>query len=288
LATSGLYTFNRTRNQIINSGLRKVGAVADGENPEPQQLSDAVEALEMLIQALGNQVFPFWAIEWKTHVLVASSEVVGTDGENYTCIRPHTAADANRPVTGGDYTTYWTIRGSSGVAWVAGTAKVAINVFEPGTEILSISKAFYRRTEIDHPMRIITRDQYFELASDKKRLSVPQNLIFIPNLTPEIWIDPIPNKSTDVIHYLAWRRLQDFNAEGNTPDARQQWLKYLVWQLAADLAPEYGVPPQKEASLERKAATLLQFAKRNNALPKTSSRVVPAYGGGGSGQRRRI
>lgn len=288
MATSGVFTFNRTRNQLIAGGLRKIGVVAEGDSPSAEQVSTASEALEMLIQALGNEVFPYWAIDWKTHVLVASSEVTGTDGKVYTCIRPHTAATTNKPASGGDYTTYWTIRGDTGSVWAAGLDYVAINVFEPGTEILSISKAFYRRTEIDHDMVILTRDDYFSMATDKKRLSVPQNLIFIPNLTPEIWIDPIPNKSTDVIHYLAWRRLQDFDAEGNNPDARQQWLKYLVWQLAADLAPEYGIPPQQESRLERKAEKLLLLAKRNNQLPSTFSRVVPAYGGGGSGRRRRI
>ena len=72
MGTSGIYTFNATRNQIINGALKKMGVVAAGENPEPGDTADAVFALETLIQALGNRVLPYWAIEWKTTGLVAS------------------------------------------------------------------------------------------------------------------------------------------------------------------------------------------------------------------------
>lgn len=52
----------------------------------------------------------------------AADEVLGSDDKNYTCILKHTASDDNKPVTGADYTTYWTQSGSSGSAWVDGTS----------------------------------------------------------------------------------------------------------------------------------------------------------------------
>lgn len=50
------------------------------------------------------------------------SEVIGTDSQNYRCISSHTAAASNRPITGGSWATYWEQGGSSGVAWVSGSA----------------------------------------------------------------------------------------------------------------------------------------------------------------------
>lgn len=50
-----------------------------------------------------------------------ASVVLGSDGLNYTCIRSHTAAAANAPITGADYATYWTQTGTGGVAWAAAT-----------------------------------------------------------------------------------------------------------------------------------------------------------------------
>ena len=50
--------------------------------------------------------------------------VIGTDSSVYKCIKAHTAAAANKPVTGADYATYWevTTTNGSGVAWATGTA----------------------------------------------------------------------------------------------------------------------------------------------------------------------
>jgi len=53
---------------------------------------------------------------------IAPMQVTGTDDLNYTCILSHTAADANKPVTGGSYATYWSQTGTAGVAWVTGKA----------------------------------------------------------------------------------------------------------------------------------------------------------------------
>jgi len=51
------------------------------------------------------------------------SIVVGTDGNDYYCIWPHTAAVADKPITGVNYATYWTATGGTGIgsAWVLGT-----------------------------------------------------------------------------------------------------------------------------------------------------------------------
>lgn len=50
-----------------------------------------------------------------------TSEVVGTDGENYICAMAHTSADQNRPITGTDWPLYWDQQGSSGSTWVTDT-----------------------------------------------------------------------------------------------------------------------------------------------------------------------
>jgi len=72
-----------------------------------------------------------------------TSQVIGTDTLNYTCIVNHTAAAANKPITGGSYATYWTQTGSGGVAWVDGTSyingTIGSNVTGPRCLILTKS-----------------------------------------------------------------------------------------------------------------------------------------------------
>jgi len=49
-------------------------------------------------------------------------EVLGTDDLNYTCIKDHTAAAADKPITGANYETYWSQIGSAGGTWAVDTA----------------------------------------------------------------------------------------------------------------------------------------------------------------------
>jgi type IV pilus assembly protein PilY1 len=71
------------------------------------------------------------AAQWKT-VLVCglrkggkTNVVLGTNGNNYTCIKNHTAAAENRPITGASWATYWAQQGTGGGTWVAGTGYFA-------------------------------------------------------------------------------------------------------------------------------------------------------------------
>jgi hypothetical protein len=65
-----------------------------------------------------KEVYIAWA---GGYAEIAASEVLGTDGKNYTCKLAHVAATANKPITGADYATYWTQTGSAGIAWVSGS-----------------------------------------------------------------------------------------------------------------------------------------------------------------------
>ena len=51
--------------------------------------------------------------------------VVGTDGKSYICTASHTSADANRPITGADWSDYWELctiaTAPAGNIWVLGT-----------------------------------------------------------------------------------------------------------------------------------------------------------------------
>ena len=55
----------------------------------------------------------------------AQSEVLGSDGLNYRCIRNHVASSENQPITGASYPLYWEQGGTAGVAWVTGTTYTA-------------------------------------------------------------------------------------------------------------------------------------------------------------------
>ena len=51
-----------------------------------------------------------------------TSEVIGSDSLNYSCIMGHTSTTANKPITGQNWKLYWRQTGTAGVAWVTATA----------------------------------------------------------------------------------------------------------------------------------------------------------------------
>lgn len=61
------------------------------------------------------------SIDQLTGINVLPSEIIGTDTLNYTCIAPHTAAPATRPITGANWATVWIQKGSAGIVWGDGT-----------------------------------------------------------------------------------------------------------------------------------------------------------------------
>jgi len=64
-------------------------------------------------------------------VLLASSIVIGTDGNEYVCILAHEAKAINKPITGANYATYWGAVGPGyGSAWLLGTAYVPAVTYE--------------------------------------------------------------------------------------------------------------------------------------------------------------
>ena len=52
----------------------------------------------------------------------SQSEVIGTDSNNYRCIKSHTADSTNRPITGANWKLFWELGGSNGSTWVDGTS----------------------------------------------------------------------------------------------------------------------------------------------------------------------
>jgi len=65
-----------------------------------------------------------------------ASLVVGTDTNNYRCKLNHTAAAADKPITGANYATYWTalVSDHTGDVWAADTAYACQKLYMSGTK----------------------------------------------------------------------------------------------------------------------------------------------------------
>ena len=70
--TSGSTDFSITRDDIIKRALRLIGALAQGETPTTDQVTEAAVALNGLVKAWQADGMPLWAIKERTVPLVAS------------------------------------------------------------------------------------------------------------------------------------------------------------------------------------------------------------------------
>lgn len=163
------------------------------------------------------------------------------------------------------------------VEWVNQTMTSGTSTYSPDP-VLDIQRAFVRRNNNDYLVEVIGMQQYFDIP-DKTDTGLCQKIAFnADRSSPEIYTWPIPDNSTDVLHYLQVRKLQDFDAASDKPDSPSRWISALVWGLAAELSPEYGILLDKHDRLISKATVELELAiKGERSMQKTEDFVRSAY-----------
>ena len=78
MATSSIYSYQLTRNQIIESALRKLGVLAEGQTPSTQNYSDGAMALNTVVAQLKAIGMPLWARSEYTFTPTTNSYTIGT------------------------------------------------------------------------------------------------------------------------------------------------------------------------------------------------------------------
>lgn len=202
----------------------------------PHQLNRGMRALNLFLNRLQVRDTPLWSVEWTQKTLTASDEVTGTDGNIYTCIRSHISSSSNKPVTGANWTTYWVLGGETGGAWADSTSYSSVGDFTPDSDTIGIVDAFVRQSDgTDDQMKVIGMREWRNIWNKTDENS-PFYLIFENKLSPIIYIQPIPDDTTDVIHYQRIRKLEDFDNLWNTPDAPARFADVIYWNLAYRLS----------------------------------------------------
>jgi len=212
MALSGNTDFAVTRDQLIIGALRIVGAIAQGESPTATQLTEASEALNMLIkswQAMGMSI-------WVT--------------KEY-------------PLT-----------------LVNGTS-----TYTPTTKLLKVIQAFNRNTtsNVDIPMRILTRDEYNRLGN-KSTAGNPIQIYHEPQLASSlVKVFPVPTAveaAANTIIMVYQKEFDDMDAGTDNPEFPHEFFDALKFNLASRLSFEYGMELYDIKNLQMQAEILKQDA----------------------------
>lgn len=151
-----------------------------------------------------------------------------------------------------------------------------------------IYQAWLRDTtsENDIPLTRLSENEY-DLLGNKSTESIPNSYLYLPSYqidtnagstskgTLKLWPSADSTTATDKRLYIKYTRpLLTSTTATDGLDLPQEWMNALRWNLAYQLAMEYGVPAMELDRLERRAQFELE-----NALgwdtEKTSLRVYP-------------
>ena len=220
MTTSNSTNFSITRDDIIKGALRLCGALAVGETPSVDQVTEASEALNMLVKAWQADGMALWAR--------------------------------------GEYTLPLTLSTQSYNIGIGQT----VNIAKP----LKITQAILHdtQTNVDIPMRIITRDEYLRLGN-KTTTGQPIQIYYDPQRDHGVlYVYPPANSSAvsyKQIKFTYQKPFEDFDASTDNPDFPQEWYEALKYGLASRLAGEYGISMDDRRQLMQEAILI-----KNEAL----------------------
>lgn len=279
MATSGSYDFTLTRDTLIKAALTHLKVIDQDGTPSSPQVNSASVALNAMVKAWRVDGVFLWSFEEATAVMVPSTIVVGTDGNDYQCIRAHTSTAANRPITGADWTSYWKATGGTGAgaAWVVTTAYVCIAENALPADTIGVERVYLRNSShLDIKLTPMTRDEYFALGN-KTTKGTPSMYWFSRELgQSKLYLWPVPEDgATDVIHYDAVKKTQDFDGANDNPDFPEEWFEALYLGLASKLSMGYNIPVGERRELRAEAEIAKSIASGGD-IENTSLQISPA------------
>ena len=218
-------TYSISRDTIIALALRKLGVLELGDTPDSASLANASMSLNLLIKQMSTEGLKLWK----------NSELV-------------------IPMVAGQ-TTY--ILGGS-------TSALMYDTQAPTTAItdrpLKAIQGFYRNIQvtpnIDIPVMLLSKNEYLTLGS-KFSTGTANSLFYdVKALNGILYVYPTPdlNSQTNLqIHLVCQMPLNDILLSTDIPDFPNEWMNCLVWNLADQLAIEYGVPMNYRQEIMQRA-----------------------------------
>lgn len=225
MTTSGTTTFNPIRTQVVYGALRLVGAYEAGNQPRAVQVANAVEALDMLLKSWQRDGF-LW-LKQTIYVTMAANQIAYTIGPGST-----------------DTVT------TDAAGLVAFTQRPT-RIFFPTRRTIS--------TAVETPMvGPLSRQEYMAL-SNKATSGTPVQVYYDPRIsTGALYVWPVPSAVGDKVVITVDRTIEDSGVEENELDLPPEEIRMVKWNLALELAPEYGMKVPDRDRLERFALALKQ------------------------------
>lgn len=276
MATSGSTNYSRTRDNLIDTSLKLLGVLGEGETASANAVTDMAVLLNSMIkgwQAIGinlwreDEAVVFLTDSTAEYSLYssgdrASAEIIKTElsvagaTSDTTITVDSVTSMATSDKIGvelDDNTIDWSTISSidttnktiTMAAGLGGAAAVNNNVYVY-TTILSrpmdiVSARLLYDNGIERELRKLGRKEYFQLPN-KTIEGKPVAFYFSPQLDRgKLYLWPTPDSVADRLRITYIRTIEDFDASTDDPDFPQEWLEAIAYNLAVRAAPMYGI-----------------------------------------------
>lgn len=309
MTTSGNTNFEQTRNEIIESSLRKCRVLSEGEAPTAEMILNGTQELNQLLKFWQAQGYHLWKTPEAYIFLEKGKDVykLGETGdlasENVT--KTHVIYEAYQGTNqiyiknvpnAGDYIG---IELCCGNLWFTTVASVSDNMVVLADllprHVKHKAKIYFFTNKISRPLKILQakrerlngqsiplnnleREQFFKLVNHNGGEVLNYN--YVPTLingTFSVW--PKPMKTDMYLKIIYEQAFDVFDSSKDTPDLSPEWTEPLKWGLAYRLSANYGLELQEREWLRAQAELSLEEAKRFDA-EEGSFYIQPAQYGG--------
>lgn len=271
--TSGVSSFQVSRNELIESSLRSLGVLNKAQSASSEDILHCSQALDLLIKDLQVQGIRLWKVS--EHILpvtlgiaryilgetggVISTITVTSGGSGYVAATVTisggggSGATATAVIAGGVITAIVVTAGGSGftsrpvVTITSGTgsgatARANLNglfIVKPLRVLVAFNRQLSGTTDIT--LLQYSLDQYQTLGS-KTTTGIPHSFWVdtqLDNLNVTLY--NVPDSSTLYeIHFIVQSSMQDTNLSAQNLDIPREWLRTIKWMLASEVSMEYG------------------------------------------------
>lgn len=275
MATSGTFTFNQTRNEIIKDALIKLNVVdIEEDSIASNYQSTAERALNRLLKSWQTKYVGLWTVKEATLFLELSENrySLGSTGDHatksYLRTQVATAAVSGASAVIVDSTSGMTAADNVGVQLDDGTLQWFTIASKAGTTInlsggtlnddVAVDNYVYtyttkitrplrilsmRRMDVDYnetPLQALNHVEYYELP--RKTDTGFATMYFydkqLDNGQLNIW--PATNDVTEVLKFTFQEPIMDIDAATQNAELPSEWLDALVFNLALMLVPDFN------------------------------------------------
>lgn len=285
MATSGTTVWTLNRNEIITAALRKLRVINAAATAPAADITTGSQALNAMVRSwqikpggitlwFDSEVCLFLTKDAQNYTLGPTgghccllSDAVATQlSANVAVSATALTVVSNAGIAASDYlgvelddgTLYWSTQsgapgGSTGLTLASGPPSAASSgnyVFSYTTKItrpIEILEARTRDTsDSDMPLTIHEGRREFMAITDKTSSGLAMDLYLSPTITNStLYAWPVADDVQQRIIMTVRRVCEDFSGSSDNFDGPPEALRALIYNLAVELAPEYGAEVSK-------------------------------------------